>query len=372
MHTHELQGMLPSTMESKTTYYRYPTFYPPPPTATAVPPQVTPTSTYLPTAAAMSGLFPLSIFNRGPIAPAQFSNGTSTPPATLYTLYPPHANATSGQCSCTYCTTAAAPMAALSPCTLPLLSGLNTSLPPGVLKYEKETPSQFTRLTHVTEVAPIPQPLTSTGVAATVPTTLNNGLPISSPQQQGPQEMQTPTIARLESMAASRSSPSNSNNQPVTQLQQPALPNTSPCPTLPTSSESASTAIGYNHDVCETAIAGTLPDQHLCALNPIVYDLRRGTKPLFHLPANHLEPVMMTTTLLSHSASQGNTQLPPQWLWNSADTASSQPLYEAALPELPKSPSNSIEGEESSYPPSQTELDPARSESSQAGVEEAN
>ena len=323
--------MLPGTLESKTTY-RFPTFYPPPATATAMPQmQVTPSSSYLPATA--GGLIPLPLFNRGPVAPAPFPSGTSNPPApaTLYTLYPPH---TSGQCSCRYCTNATtAPVAALSSHTLgtlPVLSaGLNSSLASSVLKYEKEVPSHFTPLTHIAEIVPLPQPILSTGNAATQPSTLTTTVAISSPAQPELQEVQTP-----ESMTASKPR-SPSSVRSLTPLEQPAFPNTSPCPTLPTSSESASIASGYEHDMCESVITATVPDQELCAL---MYDSRQGMKPLFHMPANNnLEPLMTSSSTPNSSTSRGNCN--PQWVWNSINTAPTQPLYETELPELPETSS---------------------------------
>ena len=337
-----VHGMLPGALESKTTY-RFPTFYPPPATATAMPQmQVAPTSSYLPAAAATGGLIPLPLFNRGPVAPAPFPSGMSNSPApaTLYTLYPPH---TSSQCSCRYCTnTTTAPVAALSSQTLgtlPILSaGLNSSLASGVLKYEKEAPSHFTPLTHITEIVPQPQPILSTGSAATQPSTFTTTVTIPSPQP-GPQEAQMPP--RSESMTASQPSPSCSSVRSVTPLEQPAFPNTSPCPTLPTSSESASIASGYEHDMCESVITATVPNQEFCAL---MYDSRRGMKPLFHLPANNLEPLMTSSSapMTNGSTSQGNPRLPPhQWVWNSINTATTQPLYETELPKLSEAPSDS-------------------------------
>ncbi len=347
--------MVPGALESKTPY-RFPTFYPPPATATAMPQmQVTPSSSYLPATA--GGLIPLPIFNRGPVAPAPFPSGTPNPPApgTLYTLYPPH---TSGQCSCRYCTNATtAPVAALSSHTLgtlPVLSaGLNSSLASSVLKYEKEVPSHFTPLTHIAEIIPLSQPIPSTGSAATQPSTLTTTITISSPQPE-PREAQTP-----ESMTASKPSPSSVRS--VTPLEQLAFPNTSPCPTLPTSSESASIASGYEHDMCEPVITATVPDQELCAL---MYDSRQGMKPLFHLPANNLEPLMTSSSAPNSTTSQGNCnpRLPPQWVWNSVNTASTQPLYETELPELPETPGDSE--------PTKNGLDPVTS--AQVCVEEEN
>ena len=348
-----VHGMLPpGGLESKTTY-RFPTFYPPPatatPTVTAMPQmQVTPTSSYLPAPTATGGLIPLPLFNRGPVAPAPFPSGIPNPPApaTLYTLYPPH---TSGQCSCRYCTNStAAPVAALSSHalgTLPVFSaGLNSSLASGVLKCEKEAPPHLTPLTHITEIVPLPhpQPILSATVTstATQPSTLITTVTVPSPQP-GLQEAQTPPTS--ESMTASQPSPSCSSARSVTPLEQPAFPNTSPCPTLPTSSESASIASGYEHDVCESVITASVPDQEeLCA---IMYESRRGMKPLYHLPASSLEPLMTSSSgppLPNGSTSQGNSRLPPpqpqQWMWNSIDTctASTQPLYEAELPEIPE------------------------------------
>ena len=347
--------MVPGGLESKTAY-RFPTFYPPPATptatatATAMPQmQATPTSSYLPATAApgAAGLIPLPLFNRAPVAPAQFPAGMSNPPApapaALYTLYPPH---TSGQCSCRYCTSATtAPVAALSSHTLGTLpvfsAGLNSSLASGVLKYEKEASPRFTPLTHIAEIVPQPQPVLPTGSAATQPSTLATTVTVPSPQS-GLQEAQTPPTS--ESMTASQPSPSCSSVRSVTPLEQPAFPNTSPCPTLPTSSESASIANGYEHDVCESVIAATVPDQELCA---VMYESRRGMKPLYHLPANHLEPLMTTSSappMTNGSTSQGNTQLPAhahQWMWNNMDgAATTQPLYEAELPELPETASD--------------------------------
>ena len=341
--------MLPGAMDSncKTTY-RFPTFYPPPATATTMPQQVTPTSSYVPTTT--RGLIPLPLFNRGPVAPSPFPSGTPNPPATLYTLYPPH---TSGQCSCRYCTNPTAPVTAFSSHalgTLPVLSGFNSSLAPGILKYDKEVPSSFTPLTHIAEIVPLPQPLLSTGNAATQPSTQTTITSISSPQG-GPQEALTPPNS--ESITASQPSPSSIRS--LTPLEQPSFPNTSPCPTLPTSSESASIASGCEHDVCESAITATVPDQELCALNPVIYNSRSETKPLFHLPANNLVPLMTSS---SPPNAQGNPQLPPQWIWNSIDTASSQPLYEAELPELPDAPSDNVKEFEE---PAEERLDHATS-----------
>lgn len=371
-----VHGMLPGSLESKTTY-QFPTFYPPPPatataTATAptpaIPPpmQVTPTSSYLPAPSATGGLIPLPLFNRGPVAPAPFPNGIPNPPtpAALYTLYPSH---TSGQCSCRYCTnaTTSPSMAAALPShplgTLPVLSaGLNSSLAPaGVLKYEKEIPPRFTPLTHITEVIPLPQPILSTGSSATQPSTFTTTVTVPSPQPQ-PQEAQTPPMSESMTQAASQPSPSCSSVRSVTPLEQQqqqaaAFPNTSPCPTLPTSSESASIASGYaEHDVCESVITATVPDQELCAM---MYESRRGMKPLFHLPTTcaNLEPLTTSSSaplppMTNGTTSQGNAQQLPshQWMWNNVDTATTQPLYETELPEIPETPSDSKPTEEDS------------------------
>ena len=310
-----------SPLDSKAAY-RLPSLYPSPATATAIS-QVTQNGSYPPTTT--RGLIPLPLFNRTP-AHTQFGTGTFNTSTTLYTLYPPH---TSTQCSCSYCASSNIPTAFTSHAlgTLPVLSGFNSSLTSDILKFEKEVSSSFTR---VSEILPHTQP---SSFSSTVNQPSNQDAVSSPSPQQGLKETQTPPES--ESVNVCKCSPSSIHSGTPIQHQ-----NISPCPTLPTNSESASTASGYECGLRESATSASVADQALCSSNQTVYGSGHETKPLFHLPASNLE--LITSSSSGNPTSDSNHKWHPQWLWSAINSGSNQSLYQAELPEL--SESNGING----------------------------
>ena len=304
--------MIAGGIDSKA-MYRFPSLYPPLATAAAIS-QVSQYGNYLPTGT--RGLIQLPIFNKV-TTPTQFG-GTSSTSTTLYTLYPPHA---SSQCSCSSC---AVPTAH----TLGTMPGCNPSLiSDPVLKHEIGASSSFTPLTHVSEILPRIQ-VNSIGNEI-IPHGHQNIIPSSSPQ---PRLKKVQTPPETEILNVCKGSPSSVRS--ATPLEQ-QFSSTSPCPTLPTSSESASVATGYEHDVDKSTISASVPEQEVCAMDHIVYNSRPETKPLFHLPENNLD---LTTTTSSNASSSYSH---PQWMWSSINSTSTQSLYETELPVLSETPGDS-------------------------------
>ena len=206
---------------------------------------------------------------------------------------------------------------------MPAFSGFNPSLTHGVMKYEKGLSSSFTPLTLV------PDGTQPHSIGNTINHPDNSSIiPTSSPQQ-GLKEAQAPPDP--EALSVCECSPSSIRS--VTPLEQP-FSNTSPCPTLPTSSESAS-GYSYENEGCKSVTSASMPNQDLCAMTGIMYhDSRPVTKPLFHLPDPNSDLVT--------SSAPGNSSPPnnPQWIWSGINSNS---IYEAELPELSETTGENIE-----------------------------
>lgn len=310
---------LTSTIDTKATY-RFQALYPPPATAKTI----SQSGNYLPTTT--RGILQLPIMNRAN-TPTHFGGNTSSTPTTLFALYPPHS---SSHCSCSHC---AVPSAFSSHTlgTMPVFSGFNSS---DILKYDIGLSSSYIPLSHVSDVLPCTQAYSMGNVINHYDN--QGGMPNSSSQQRL-KDSQTPPDTKP--LNVCKCSPSSiRSGTPL----EPQFSSTSPCPTLPTSSESASIAIGYEHDACKSTISASSPEHELCAMNQIVYDTRPETKPLFHLPNNNLECM---TSSSSDSISLGSH---PRWAVN---TTSMQSLYEAELPILSETHSGGIKVNSFTDPP---------------------
>lgn len=280
--------------------------------ATALPAMTQNGSSYLPPTT--RSIFPLALYNRSSVQ-NQFVDGTSNSQSTFYTLYPPQS---STQYSRNYCASNTVPLPTTFSShtlgTVPLFSGLHSSLTTGVLKHDKET-SSFAPLTHICEV--LPQNPVNSDSYVIGHADYRDVISTSSPQQA---LSERPTSSENESMVIKCS-----------QSPSPLNPNPSLCPAFPGGSTCASTPSDYNQEPYKPATPASVQTQS-------IYDPRSETKPLFHLPNNRLEIIMRTSP---NNSSKRN----PEWTWSGGNATSDQSVCEAEITELAKVPNDTLKAQ---------------------------